>query len=329
MDLVRSLDALQHSSLAAQSSAHQDEEQVATQYNLLLKVADPRGTARAIPIHAVRLELQTAWGDSYTAVSEVLRNLFLASFDNPATMMFVVKRQPWIVHRHNLQIEIVDPQKNELFVAARAKINVTRKATDKVFIPISDTRTIIVFVHYTKIQTICSYCAGFFHDCHARTSTVLVATPSGEQRPTPFQLHGAWMCQLSEIPMDFVTRQITSVASDGAQPSSLLSNLRSTFAAPSSALGPGPSASRRLIQPDPPQQQFCNHSPWSLWLLPLLSSRRAPRHLVMTRRWKIAMRSQIRLQMQDRSTKLHSNSRKEESTFRTRWRCFSTMALST
>ncbi|CAD6337677.1 unnamed protein product [Miscanthus lutarioriparius] len=239
MDLVRSPEALQLSSRAAQSSAHQDEEQVTTQYNLLLKVPDPQGTARAIPIHVVRLELQIAWGDSYKAVNEVLTNLFLATFANPVSMIFVVKRQPWIVRRHNLLIEIVDPQKNipdgyrfqymyvtvklfgkartvdrintilqeigdhriwinlvtppssilrdELFEAATAKINVTRKATDKVSVPISDTRTIIVFVHYTKIQTICNYCAGFFHnadDCHARNSTVL-APPnlSGEQRP--------------------------------------------------------------------------------------------------------------------------------------------------
>ncbi|CAD6219115.1 unnamed protein product [Miscanthus lutarioriparius] len=72
MELVRSLEALQLSSCAARSSTHQDEEQVATPYNLLLKVANPQGTAREIPIHAARLELQTAWGDSYKAVSEHL-----------------------------------------------------------------------------------------------------------------------------------------------------------------------------------------------------------------------------------------------------------------
>lgn len=44
MELVSSLEALQLSSRAAPSSTHQDEEQVATPYNLLLKVADTQGT---------------------------------------------------------------------------------------------------------------------------------------------------------------------------------------------------------------------------------------------------------------------------------------------
>ncbi|XP_066372029.1 uncharacterized protein [Miscanthus floridulus] len=370
MDLVRSPEALQLSSRAAQSSSHQDEEQVTTQYNLLLKVPDPQGTARAIPIHVVRLELQQiAWGDSYKAVNEVLTNLFLATFANPVSMIFVVKRQPWIVRRHNLLIEIVDPQKNipdgyrfqymyvtagnwrpsdldqlsyssilrdELFEAATAKINVTRKATDKVFVPISDTRTIIVFVHYTKIQTICNYCAGFFHnadDCHARNSTVL-APPnlSGEQRPTLFQLHDAWMTQLSDIPMDFVTRQITSVASDGAQLSTLLSKLRSTFAAPSSALGPGPSASQRLIQPDPPQQQLCNHSPVVTMVVappPELQEGTEAPNDDNKMEDRNAQPDQVADTGKVKQTALQLDySRKEESTFWTRWRRFSAMALS-
>lgn len=138
---------------------------------------------------------------------------------------------------------------DELFVAARAKIDVTRPATAKVFVPISDTTTIIVFVHYMKVQRICL----------ARINTVLPPNPTDVQKQNPFQVHGAWMTQLSQISMDYVIRQIRSAVSAAAQPSTL-SKLRSVFGAPSTALRLVPSDTQMLIQPEPPQQQQGNQS---------------------------------------------------------------------
>jgi hypothetical protein len=66
-----------------------------------------RGRSELFQIfHSARLELHNAWKDSYGAVNEVLKNLFLASFHINRSMMFVYKRQPWIVHRHNLPLEL-------------------------------------------------------------------------------------------------------------------------------------------------------------------------------------------------------------------------------
>lgn len=67
-----------------------------------------RGRSELFQIfHSARLALHNAWKDSYGAVNEVLRNLFLASFHTNRSMMFVFKRQPWIVRCHNLLLELV------------------------------------------------------------------------------------------------------------------------------------------------------------------------------------------------------------------------------
>lgn len=131
-------------------------------------------------------------------------------------MMYVIKRQPWLVCRQNLLVELYDPRKplndyrfeylyanvrlygipreartvqtiseilnqigqpsdldeqmeynitrDEFYALARAKLNVNKPAKDKVFRPISPTRRTIVFVHCDKIQRICTFCAGFFHN---------------------------------------------------------------------------------------------------------------------------------------------------------------------
>jgi hypothetical protein len=54
-DLLRSFEAMQLSTRVAQSSTHHLEEMVATQFNLLMKVVDPQGTAREITVHSIRL----------------------------------------------------------------------------------------------------------------------------------------------------------------------------------------------------------------------------------------------------------------------------------
>jgi hypothetical protein len=46
---------MQLSSRVAQSSTRHLEEMVVTQFNLLMKVVDPQGTAREITVHSIRL----------------------------------------------------------------------------------------------------------------------------------------------------------------------------------------------------------------------------------------------------------------------------------
>jgi hypothetical protein len=59
-DLLRYFEAMQLSSRAAQSSTWQFEETMATQFNVLMKVAEPQGTAREVTTHSIHLELQKA-----------------------------------------------------------------------------------------------------------------------------------------------------------------------------------------------------------------------------------------------------------------------------
>jgi hypothetical protein len=110
-DLLRSFEAMQLSSRVAQSSTHHLEEMVATQFNLLMKVVDPQGTTREITVHSIRLELQKVWKEGCAALNEVQRNLFLASFYDSNSMMYVWKKEPWIVRRQNVLLQMVDLRK--------------------------------------------------------------------------------------------------------------------------------------------------------------------------------------------------------------------------
>jgi hypothetical protein len=65
---------------------------MATQFNVLMKVAEPQGTAREVTTHSIRLELQKAWGEGPTTLNEVKRNLFLAIFHDFNSMMYIGKK---------------------------------------------------------------------------------------------------------------------------------------------------------------------------------------------------------------------------------------------
>ncbi|CAN6319596.1 unnamed protein product [Urochloa humidicola] len=60
-------------------------------------------------------------------------------------------------------------------ISARAKINVKAKAIDRVQFPLEDGSQITVYIHYEKINRICSYWAGFFcnvDDCPTRIALI-------------------------------------------------------------------------------------------------------------------------------------------------------------
>lgn len=126
------------------------------------------------------------------------------------------------------QLTRSDLYRDALYVTSRVKINIFRAAKDKVFVQISDTRSIIVFIHCEKVQRICTYCAAFFHnnyECPARNETVMTAGTVSNQDLVPFDRFGTWMTQVSDIPMDYVLRQIRIAAAETTPPSPLLSRL--------------------------------------------------------------------------------------------------------
>jgi hypothetical protein len=130
------------------------------------------------------------------------------------------------------QLTCLDFYRDNLYVTARVKINVFRSAKDKWFVKLSDTRSIIVFIHYEKVQHICTCCAAFFHnntECLVRNATVMYANLENNQDLIPFDRYGTWMTQLSDIPMDYVLRQIRTAATEAVPPSPLLSHLHAVF----------------------------------------------------------------------------------------------------
>lgn len=63
-------------------------------------------------------------------------------------------------------------------ISARAKIDVTKKAVDRIKISAGPTSPLTIFVHYEKINKICTFCAGFFHNaihCQIRENLVISA----------------------------------------------------------------------------------------------------------------------------------------------------------
>lgn len=112
-ELEKSMRALQLSSHAGRNLPSEDEDSVSSQYGILLKVADPQQRARTVPVHGLRFDMQKAWRQSYWAIAEVQRNLFLASFQTFDKRQFVWQNQPWSVGRarDTLLLELYDPRK--------------------------------------------------------------------------------------------------------------------------------------------------------------------------------------------------------------------------
>lgn len=117
--------------------------------------------------------------------------------------------------------------RDELYALAKAELNVNEAAVDKVFVLISPTRRIIVFVHYEKIRRICIFCAAFFHnraDCPATINRVLL------DGVDPIDLNHKWMTRVSAIPWEMVTLHVRENTPREIQLSALLTNLRAQYA---------------------------------------------------------------------------------------------------
>lgn len=120
-----------------------------------------------------------------------------------------------------------DINRDELYALARVKLNVNRAAVDKLFVPISPTRRIIVFIHYEKIRRICTFCAAFFHnraDCPDRHNRVLT---TGDD---PIDQFHKWMTRVSALPWEMVHTQIRENTPREILPSAILTDLRAQYA---------------------------------------------------------------------------------------------------
>lgn len=318
IELIQALEALQVSvanEVPGSSRQQEDVLVLTTPYNLLMKIPDPE-YGKQVTQEDARKDLRRAWSNSYFAVSEVKENLFVATFETHRAMLFVLQRQPWMLRRHNLLLEIYDITRDvardvdsyqfnhlevsvriygiprvyrtvqriksviqllgqpsdyhrfnpaclnweDLYVPVKVKINVTRPAIDKIFMDVSETDRILVFIHYEKLQRICTYCAAFFHnaqECGHRLAQLQEHTDDLEDEQTAFINYGEWMNQLENFD-HLVLPMIRSQYARAAQatavtPSPMLTNLRQAFAArqhhPST-----PAVDRSTIRPASPRR---------------------------------------------------------------------------
>jgi len=92
-------------------------------------------------------------------------------------------------------------------VAAIATRHTNPDREDRVKLKLGDSMFFTVYVHYEKINKICTFCAGFFHhvkDCPKRHSRLMQQPAFRPQEPLPFDVYGCWMTRISDIPMEAV-----------------------------------------------------------------------------------------------------------------------------
>lgn len=88
-------------------------------------------------------------------------------------------------------------------ITARANINITKTARDKITISTREGSYIIAYVHYEKISKICTYCAAFFRNadnCDLRQNKLISTSSSASTQPVPFIRYGPRMSQISKLP---------------------------------------------------------------------------------------------------------------------------------
>jgi len=122
--------------------------------------------------------------------------------------------------------------RDPLFIPIRAKIDITKKAVDRLKLATSTDASINIFIHYEKIPKSVPFTAGFFHNvtsCLAREQKLLSASKSNSSE-IAFIVYGPWMTQISEIPIDQVRLQISSTTTKQTTVPTLLHHIRQQFA---------------------------------------------------------------------------------------------------
>jgi len=229
-----------------------------------MKVGDTAGTARILPLHAVQTALRGAWGRSYSDISEIAPNVFMAHFQDARALHFVWMRQPWVVGKEVLLMEWVNPDakakplqsyrfaklyvtvrfygiphslrrvpdvvdtlvkpllravgapsdldqlseaamfRDSRYVAARAKIDVTKKMVDRVKLDLKNSESVTAYVFYERISRICTFYGLMFHnytDCTQRNQLILQQSSDSENdHLIPHAIYGQWMTNEKLIP---------------------------------------------------------------------------------------------------------------------------------
>ena len=91
-------------------------------------------------------------------------------------------------------------------MAAKAKIDVTKKVVDRINLDLKEYKPVTVYVLYERISRICTFCGFLFHNytnCPERNQLIL-RQPSGldDHETIPKVFYGQWMTNEDHIPDD-------------------------------------------------------------------------------------------------------------------------------
>jgi hypothetical protein len=79
------------------------------QYSLFRKLAATRSTPRAISLENLKRQMQRAWRANYGDIIQVHKFVFKAIFPSFGAMMWVFKKQPWMMGPDVILMEFADP----------------------------------------------------------------------------------------------------------------------------------------------------------------------------------------------------------------------------
>ncbi|RLN04029.1 hypothetical protein C2845_PM13G10150 [Panicum miliaceum] len=92
------------------------------------------------------------------------------------------------------------------YVAARVKIDVTKKMVDRVKLDLKSYQSVTAYVFYERIPRICTFCGLMFHnytDCPQRNQLILQqSSDSDNGHLIPHAIYGQWMTNEKLIPED-------------------------------------------------------------------------------------------------------------------------------
>lgn len=250
-DIIRALEELQ------MDVAKEKSLLLTTPFTLLMKVPDPE-YGRQVTEEIATQDLKKAWTDSYHAVGEFKENYFVATFQSDRAMLFVIKKQPWLLRHHNLLLEMYDLNRDvDSYRFQYLEITVRLYGIPRIYRTNQSIQSIIQlleqqsdFHQYTpecvqwqhlyvpvRVKRICTFCATFFQnaeDCQLRRAKLLENAEENDANTAGFEPFRPWMNQIDRIDgmlISMIQTQFRRVDElHAVQPSPLLLNLRQAFA---------------------------------------------------------------------------------------------------
>jgi hypothetical protein len=90
------------------SSTEEEEQEEIHQYSLYMKLATTQGSPRILSLDIIKKQMQRAWRANFGDITQVHQFVFKASFQSFNAMMWVFKRQPWLMGQNALLFEFAD-----------------------------------------------------------------------------------------------------------------------------------------------------------------------------------------------------------------------------